>query len=235
MAGFFMLLPRRRSTPLFVLYANHMKENRFLKLYATKSTAELKNMVANPKLFQKEAVAAAIELLESRDVHTEEAERFKAQSEQRVVEIEEDYMALIGLPTNTASFTSRFLNALIDGLIFYGVNYVVFLLPLGSLSTVLALLIVPVYYIVMEFRFQQTIGKMATNTKVIDPHGNPPSLSSIVIRTLVRYVPFEFLTFIDSPICGWQDKWSKTYVVKVQDIAEIQEKMAQINEAPAAS
>lgn len=71
------------------------------------------------------------------------------------------------------------------------------------------------YYFIFESLFGKTPGKFSTNTKIVSENGMKPSLGSIFIRTIVRLIPIEFLSFTSSknPI-GWHDKWSKTIVIE---------------------
>jgi uncharacterized RDD family membrane protein YckC len=50
---------------------------------------------------------------------------------------------------------------------------------------------------------------------VVDENGDRPGTLQIVIRTLVRFVPFEAFSvaFADDGR-GWHDRWSQTYVVR---------------------
>ena len=43
-------------------------------------------------------------------------------------------------------------------------------------------------------------------------NGSKPNLLTIVIRTLIRFVPFEYLSFGFG--IWWHDQWTKTRVVK---------------------
>ncbi len=79
------------------------------------------------------------------------------------------------------------------------------------------------YYVPFEFLFGKTLGKMVTKTKVVDLYGNKPTFKQIIIRYLVRLVPFEGLSFLGGsrnlasddkyrPV-GWHDRLSSTYVI----------------------
>ena len=70
-----------------------------------------------------------------------------------------------------------------------------------------------VYYLVSEFFFGRTLGKVITRTYVTTEFNEKPGFGAILIRTLCRYIPCEYLSFLWSPI-GWHDKFSKTYVVR---------------------
>ena len=70
-----------------------------------------------------------------------------------------------------------------------------------------------VYYLVSEYFFGKTLAKLVTKTYVTTEFNEKPGFTAILIRTLCRYIPFEYLSFLWSPI-GWHDRFSKTYVVR---------------------
>lgn len=71
------------------------------------------------------------------------------------------------------------------------------------------------YYLVCEGIWFRTIGKMITGTRVIQTSGNNPDFSQIIARSLIRFIPLEFVTYLvggDRP-AGWHDRWSNTKVI----------------------
>lgn len=76
--------------------------------------------------------------------------------------------------------------------------------------------IILLYYNILEGFFSVTIGKLITNTVVVDRNGNKPSTDEILMRSICRLIPFEILSFLGMPGRGWHDAISKTYVVKRQ-------------------
>lgn len=66
-----------------------------------------------------------------------------------------------------------------------------------------------VYYFVLEFIFLQTIGKLYNNSFVVY-NGN--RFTSILIRTLCRFIPFEAFTYFSNK-GGWHDLLSRTKVL----------------------
>lgn len=86
---------------------------------------------------------------------------------------------------------------------------------------VLLLLIYPLMYFACEFIWQKTPGKYLTETIVIDEYGNKPSLNQLILRSLIRIVPFEPFSCLDKNSRGWHDKWSNTFVVKNTELAEL--------------
>ena len=71
-----------------------------------------------------------------------------------------------------------------------------------------------IYYSLLEGLTGRTLAKFITKTKVITENGEKPDISTILIRTLCRFVPFEAFSFLESGSTGWHDRWSKTIVVK---------------------
>ncbi len=114
----------------------------------------------------------------------------------------------------------RFFNFLIDAIMIYIIIQIVYLLPYSSYYDFIVFFIFPIYYIIAEYKYQQTIGKFITKTKVIDIYGNKPTLKQIVLRTLIRFVPYEILTFLMRER-GWHDTWTKTYVLHIEELEEI--------------
>jgi uncharacterized RDD family membrane protein YckC len=74
-------------------------------------------------------------------------------------------------------------------------------------------LVLFLYYLVMESTWGITLGKLVTGTQVVDMDGNKPDLSTIAIRTLCRFIPFDAISFLGTK--GWHDSISKTMVVKI--------------------
>ena len=71
------------------------------------------------------------------------------------------------------------------------------------------------YYFILESTLKRTIGKIATQTVVIDEYGNPANTNQILIRTLSRFIPFEAFSCLGER--GWHDKLSKTFVVSKKE------------------
>ncbi len=123
----------------------------------------------------------------------------------------------------------RFLNALIDGLLFQviavGVGF-----ALGASGKVTAeqieavesnalmlnlisILIWVAYYVLMEHGMGTTVGKLITGTRVVSRNGGRPTLKQIAGRSFARLIPFEAFSFLGSGPGGWHDSLSRTRVV----------------------
>lgn len=71
------------------------------------------------------------------------------------------------------------------------------------------------YYLILEAFFGQTIGKMITKTIVVDSQtGQKPNFSKILVRTLARLIPIDFLSYFFVPN-GIHDLLSKTELKQV--------------------
>ncbi len=145
---------------------------------------------------------------------------------------QQSYLSDIEFNPVLASTGKRFLNYLIDIIIFNIITSIVkdvFFYNAGTLyaynpyvSLFLGLLIsygcFVVLYFLSESAFKgRTIGKFITGTKAVNANGTDMQPKTILIRNLCRIVPFEPLSaFGGHP---WHDKWSKTYVIDVKKTA----------------
>ena len=68
------------------------------------------------------------------------------------------------------------------------------------------------YYVYFEFKFNKTIGKIITGTKVILINGEKPDIITLILRTLCRLIPFDVFSYLFKKE-GWHDRFSKTMVV----------------------
>lgn len=126
-----------------------------------------------------------------------------------------------------ASNTKRFLNLLIDSIIirfiisFIGVMIISIVASNPSASTaaifgILVALSSPLlyYWLCESFLGGRTLGKLITGTKVLNQDGSPARPEEILIRTLIRLIPFEVFS-IFSTNGLWHDDWSETMVINI--------------------
>ena len=122
-----------------------------------------------------------------------------------------------------ASKGQRFVNYLLDQVamggmmsafvLFGGLSNIFEGNPLGNwiVSTIAGL----IYYTLLEGFLQgKSLGKYVTKTRVVTHEGYQPELSTILVRSLCRAVPFDAFSFLFKEPGGWHDEWSKTYVVQ---------------------
>ena len=74
------------------------------------------------------------------------------------------------------------------------------------------------YYIVLEYLFGRTLGKLITGTRVVTADGRlGRAFSQIIGRTVARFIPLEpFSLLFSSSRSGWHDWMSGTCVVRVR-------------------
>lgn len=104
-------------------------------------------------------------------------------------------------------------------------------LTVAWIGGIVYLLSYPAFYAFCEYKWQKTPGKYLSKSLVIDEYGNKPDLRSLILRSIIRLVPFEsFSCFGDNYSHGWHDRWSKTWVVTEQELALIRKLQAEQNE-----
>lgn len=72
-----------------------------------------------------------------------------------------------------------------------------------------------IYYTFFEGFTGRSIGKFFTKTKVVTEAGERPDFSTVFVRSMCRYIPFNALSFLGSEASGWHDRFSKTRVVTI--------------------
>ena len=70
------------------------------------------------------------------------------------------------------------------------------------------------YYFIFEYRLGKTPGKFLTRTRVVTGEGGAPGRRAILVRTATRFIPFEWVSFIQKKPVGWHDSLSGTMVVE---------------------
>lgn|GEM_PF-401467 len=142
---------------------------------------------------------------------------------------------------------TRFGHFLIDGvcinLISYGIGLMLSLFELQSTAEVtlffvlgmagmgvMRVLVGPFYYTIFEYLFGQTPGKMVTRSYVIDDYGDKPPIEKLLLRNIIRMVPFEAFSCLSDR--GWHDKWSDTWVVPKEEMLELRRLLREEEKAP---
>lgn len=98
-------------------------------------------------------------------------------------------------------------------------------LSVGIISIYMGLLLWPLYYFLFEFFLQKTPGKFITKTIVVNEYGEKPDISTLILRTVIRLVPFEPFSCFSDTNRGWHDRWSKTFVLPEGEYKEIRKLM----------
>jgi uncharacterized RDD family membrane protein YckC len=126
--------------------------------------------------------------------------------------------------SNLASKNCRFLHLFVDIILIrilgYGVVYLIYSMGYGSIleterinGYLLGALIVFLYYFIFEGFFQMTPAKFITKSIVVNRDGSKPSFGTILMRSVVRLIPFEAITFLGKDSTGFHDSISKTCVI----------------------
>jgi len=132
-------------------------------------------------------------------------------------------------PVSKSEFASqnlRFVNLLLDSLGVLGFAFGVALLAqivdesfVERASDGFWALMILVYYAGFEASLGRTPAKFLTGTRVVAADGGCATLGQTLVRSVVRMVPFEPLSFLFSggqaPV-GWHDRWSGTRVVSTR-------------------
>lgn len=123
-----------------------------------------------------------------------------------------------------ASKTKRFINLIIDyfATILFGFIFGLGIAFLGfndflqkTNENILGFLVVFLYYLFFESIFGKTVGKLITRTRVISLDNNKANFTSVLKRTLSRFIPFEAFSYLfDEKAIGWHDRISNTRVIE---------------------
>jgi uncharacterized RDD family membrane protein YckC len=136
-----------------------------------------------------------------------------------------------GVTLYQASQGKRFLNYLIDQIVFY-VLWKVFLATVGkfvimllvSTADTMTVIYIKIYVLVIFFLVilmtlqealtgGKTIGKLITRTRAVNQDGTRITAKTALLRSLARCVPFDPFSALGSPCFPWHDKWTKTFVI----------------------
>jgi len=79
-----------------------------------------------------------------------------------------------------------------------------------------------IYFSIIESITQRSLGKYATNTKVVVLSAEKPEVKDILLRSLCRMIPFDAFSFLGDSGRGWHDSLSNTYVVDIKKLKERQ-------------
>ena len=187
----------------------------FTEIMSKKTSEELiKIVTVDRDEYQPTAIEAAEKEIEKRNIDVKKIEELttvctKLADEQKEIE------------SNKVSSLTRFLHFIIDTVAWLIVATIIgFLLdPLlaESNQNILGYLLLVVsffgYYVFMETRYQKTIAKFITKTKVVMADGKKPNTGDIVRRTACRLIPFDRVSYFFSAN-GFHDNLSNTTVVK---------------------
>jgi uncharacterized RDD family membrane protein YckC len=167
--------------------------------------------------YQLMAVEAAEEEIKKRGIDTTKVEEIKTELEDKIEEQKE-------FDSKKVNLLTRFLNFIIDSIaflivfailgfiigLFYNTNNQIILQLAGYILLAVAFF---GYYIFMEYKYQKSIGKLITKTKVMRADGEKAQLGDIVARTFCRLIPFDRMSYLFTSN-GFHDRLSNTTVIK---------------------
>ena len=167
--------------------------------------------------YQPLAIEAAEQEIKNRNIDTSKIVEVKADLTAKIVKQKE-------FDSKKVSSLTRFIHLIVDTIAFIIVMIIfafifgLFINPTDeSLIAILGYLILAAsffgYYVFMETKYQKTIGKFITKTKVINKNGTKPELGDIVRRTFCRLIPFDRISFLFTKN-GFHDRLSDTTIVK---------------------
>lgn len=131
-----------------------------------------------------------------------------------------------------ASKGKRFLNYLIDVIVFYfitlGISIVLLIfwpefenilaesegVGFKLIDQVVSLILYALYMFALESIFKgKSFGKMVTRTRAVNLDGSRISPGTALARAFARAVPFSAFSALGDPSNPWQDRWTNTMVV----------------------
>ncbi|MCK7591591.1 RDD family protein [Subsaxibacter sp. CAU 1640] len=116
----------------------------------------------------------------------------------------------------------RLANYLVDLLVIL-ICYMVWmtLFDLYRMEGVVFYAIMFVYYLLFEALSGQTLGKKLTKTKVVLRDGTKPSFFRIVMRSILRIIPFDGVSYLFGYEIGLHDLLSSTKLSKEENSSTI--------------
>lgn len=162
--------------------------------------------------YQPLAIEAAEEEIRKRNIDTTKIEQVKVEL---IAKFEEEEQ----FETKKVSSLTRFLNFIIDGIVWF-IIVAILTVQLSAQDTIQMLFGYFLffasfigYYAFMETKYQKTIGKFITKTKVVTKNGTKPNAGDILRRTFCRLIPFDRVSYLFTPN-GFHDRLSETTVIK---------------------
>jgi len=200
-------------------------ENEFKQVMSERTDEELiKIVTVERERYNPIAIEAAEWEIQNRNIDATEFEKIKVKATVEKEQIKK-------VDSNVVNSGTRFLNLIIDSIAWYILIIIVFLIvglfiPTNASASDFFVVIFNLilifgtffaYHSIMEIKFQKTLGKFVTKTRVVKLNGEKPEKSDIISRTFCRLIPFDRISFLFMKN-GIHDYLSKTKVVK--DTAE---------------
>lgn len=162
--------------------------------------------------YQPLAIVAAEEEIRKRNIDAATIEQVKNASTAKIEEKKQ-------LDTQKVSLPTRFTHFVVDTIIWLIISAIL-TFPLNAndgiqmLAGYVILFATFVgYYSFMEIKYQKTVAKFITKTKVVTSNGNKPEMGDIMRRTFCRLIPFDRVSFLFTQN-GFHDRLSNTTIIK---------------------
>lgn len=162
--------------------------------------------------YQPLAIEAAENEIKNRNIDTTKIEQVKVDLTAKIEEQKK-------FDSKKVSSLARFIHFIVDTIVWYIIVAILtfslnaedgFQMLLGYLIFFASYI---AYYVFMETKYQKTLGKFITKTKVINKNGTRPEVGDIVRRTFCRLIPFDQISFLFTQN-GFHDKFSDTTIIK---------------------
>lgn len=185
----------------------------FKKVMSERTDEELVKIVTvDRNKYQHSAIEIAEEEIKNRNIDIKIFEQIKDA-------VETDNKEKIEFESKKVDSLTRCLHFIIDTIIWL-IIVAILTLPLkydNGIQTLLAYLILIGsfigYYYIMETKYQKTIAKFITKTKVVINNGNRPTNGDVLRRTLCRLIPFDWISYLFTKN-GFHDRLSDTTLIK---------------------
>jgi uncharacterized RDD family membrane protein YckC len=110
---------------------------------------------------------------------------------------------------------------------FYSDNAINFSdLSQAKILAMLQSIILIIYYLITEYKFNTTLGKKIMRLEVVFFTSKEEKLKTTIIRTISRLIPFDILSFIlNNNGDLWHDSLSKTKVISKKKTAPVSQSL----------
>jgi uncharacterized RDD family membrane protein YckC len=109
-------------------------------------------------------------------------------------------------------FLNLFLSAVI-GMLYYKISNLSGEVTYNLNNNYYLFLVFVLYYLVAEYFFSRTIGKLITKTIVVSNDGAKLKIKQILLRSVTRLFFIEVVSYFKKEPVGWHDSISSTKVV----------------------
>lgn len=192
-------------------------DNNFTEIMSKRTSEDLIKIITVEKdSYQPAAIEAAEKEIQKRNIEVSKIDQIKTAHEQLAVREKQ-------IENDKVNALTRFIHLIVDTITWLVIATILgmMLQPLFKLEVLnenligYSVLIISFfgYYIIMETKYQKTLGKFITKTKVTTKTGEKPKQRDIVIRTAGRLLPFDRVSFLFTSN-GIHDYVSGTTVAK---------------------